>query len=179
MAVSGFDIKKIAAGSAAAHDPWFVGNSGTYASVSDDGGNVQIVTAAPHGLEIGDKIDVVGTVYNFGGQSVITINSTTTFTVAVPFTATDMGNWFENDAVTFEDTPENFLRELHVQFDTTVSVGIEISLDGGLSYMALNNANELIGLATFTFFVVKGSEVNFRTTSAAATAGFTIVVTGA
>ena len=179
MAVSGFDIKKTASGSAAALEPWFVDNFGTYTLVVSDAGNAQFTTSSPHGLQIGDTVDVVGTEYQFGGQPVLSINSTTTFTVAVPFTITDTGNWFENDAVSFEDTPDSFLRELHVQFDTIVSVGIEISLDGGANYMAINNANELIGLATFTFFVVKDSLVNFRTTSAAATTGFAIVVTGA
>lgn len=91
-------------------------------------------------------------------------------------TAVALAPWLAT-SVTFADTPDNFLREVHVQFDTINSVRIEITLDG-VNYMAINNGNTLLGLGTFTFFVVKGTVLNFRTASGSASTNFAIVVTG-
>lgn len=85
--------------------------------------------------------------------------------------------WLTTDVLFDADTPEKFLREIHVQFDTIQSVVLEITLDG-TTFMKLNNGNAIIGLATFTFFVIKNSMLNFRTQLGADDVDFAIVVTG-
>ncbi len=178
MAVSGFPIKKSAKGTRTTGQKWLSSLEGAYGKIVNNGSNFnrfeQITGTFP---EVGDQITVSGTTVN-GIQTVTSVTSID-FVTGTTFTADSVGGFFIPEDLEFEDTPEGLLREVHVQFDTTGTAStVEITFDG-TNFMVINNNQTLIGLATFTFFVVKDTKLNFRVGTASALVQMAIVVTSA
>lgn len=67
--------------------------TGAYTLVADNGGGtILVTTGAPHNLVAGQVITLSAGAYD-GDYHVLTVPSTTTFTVTAVFTATDAGTW--------------------------------------------------------------------------------------
>lgn len=163
MGVSGFPIKGTVQDSRRELEPWFNSGEGTFTAVTDDSGNA-VLTVASHNVDIGDTISLASTGANYQGTvGNVTATTSTTITTDIVFNGDDAGFFFIDESLTFPDTPINLLREVHVQFDTKSSVTLQVTLDA-LNYMDLNNNQTLVGLATFTMFVVKDARLNFRIT---------------
>ena len=71
------------------------------------------------------------------------------------------------------DTPKDFLREIHVQFDvpSTSTAIIEFTFDGGTTWMPVNNGVAIKGVATMTFFLQYDAEFNIRGDAALSSMG--------
>ena len=166
--------------------PWFTGAGGNYSAYSIGTGTTTF-TSAGHSIQVDDEMTILsetGTSIEFTFASVTAI-TTNTFTVDQEAGAPDVSNtgqWFVYDNIVWTDsTPggglgsEPFLREIHIQFSTSSSAIIEVTLDGGQNWLPLNNNAGIFGLATFTMFVKFNTELNFRSTS---TTTVSITVTG-
>lgn len=174
--VAGFQIKAEFAGSVIADEPWFNDLAGSYTGFSAGGGATEF-QAPSHNLVIGDLITILsatGTSLDITLAEVTTTLNANTFTIAGEIAGDGTGNWFRYENVTWTDsTPkgpfsgsEGFLREIHIQFSTSSSVVVEVTLDGGATFLPLNNNAGIFGLATFTMFVKALTELNFRSDSA-------------
>jgi len=186
VAISGFPIKRTQIGIASANDPWFK-RQVSYTQVTDQGGGtIRFTTSTAHGFVATDTVDILSankTTYAFADITVSNVPSTTEFDVVATFVSDDTGTVSADSDIEFldwdDDTPDNTLREIHVQFDTDIAVGVEITLDGGSTYMPINNATTLVGLATFTMFVIDTTLLNFRSAIGSSDVVFTITVTAA
>ena len=182
MAVSGFPIKASSIGTRVKLEPWLQSVRGTYTAVIDLAGKAKLTVSDSSAVSVGDDIWITDAsqVDKFG--IVTDIPDGTSITTDITFVADQSGTFAIVENSEFEDTPAGLLREAHVQFDTSgiTTVNMEITFDG-INYMLLNNAQTLVGLATFTFFVVKDSKLNFRiaTGSTATSIVMGIVVTAA
>ncbi len=74
--------------------------------------------------------------------------------------------FFPSD-LTFEDTPEDVMRVAQVQITTDQTSTIQITFNSGTTWVNINNAVAINGLATFTFIVRKDTLLNFRNTDVA------------
>lgn len=184
MAVSGFPIKATAIGKRDASQPWLIDTIDIISITDLGGGTVEITTATPHGLSASDPFTIFtpqdfGATYNI--LAIAGIVDTTTITASVIFngdTTATLGKILSPAYVTWDsDTPEDILREIHIQFDTDSAIPIQVTLDGGLNYMAINNNVDIDGLATFTMFVTKGTLLNFRYGGAGTQKSIAIIVT--
>lgn len=149
-----------------------VGATGLYSTVTDSSGIAVFNTTAVHALKIGDIVQINGTEYDDFNAVIASIPSTTSFTTALPFSQTDTGTYSVNDFITFNDfVPTDFMQEVQVQLSVSTAdmtgTLLSITLDGGDSYIFLNDNEKINGLTTFTFFVKQNSAVNFLVPSAA------------
>lgn len=185
MAVSGFPIKATAIGKRDASQPWLIDTIDIISITDLGGGQVEITTSTPHGLSITDPFTIF-TPQDFGASyntltTVSTVESPTVIRAPVIFTSdttATLGKILSPAYVTWDsDTPEDILREIHIQFDTDSAIPIQVTLDGGLNYMAINNNVDIDGLATFTMFVTKGTLLNFRYGGAGTQKSIAIIVT--
>ena len=178
MAISGFGIKAQTSGTFTAEIPWFQGaESGSFTAATDDGGIAVFTLDDATGLSVGDGIYVDGTPNYLNQTGIITAINGLNVTTNILFNGADTGTWIQLQVINFSsDTPEDYLRVIHTQFDTGVSVAIEITLNGK-DYMAINNDDPIQGLATFTFFMQNESILNFRTASGSMSTSVQCVVT--
>ena len=97
------------------------------------------------------------------------------FTTLASFAGSRTANqeWLASDIDFSADdqTPANFEREIQVQLSSATASNVQITLDGGVTWLDINNGDTLVGLATFTFLVDNATLLNFRQTTG------TIVVT--
>lgn len=77
-----------------------LGKRGTdITSFADRGGNTEITTTAPHGLQADDIITITGTTNYNGEQQVLEVGSSNTFTIVYPFAGNDgSGNYILPDS---------------------------------------------------------------------------------
>lgn len=75
--------------------------------------------------------------------------------------------WF-TQSIFWEDTtpPAEFLREVHVQFTTSLATPVEVTFDDGSTFVPINNGSSVNGLVAFTMFVKSDTLLNFRSTNA-------------
>ncbi len=60
-------------------------------------------------------------------------------------------------------TPADTMREIQVQFLTSISGVLSVTFNGTSgTFFNLNNGDDILGLATFTLFVDDATELNFR-----------------
>lgn len=193
MGVSGFPIK--AEDSATNFDqrqPWLWGGIlGTFNAVNDKNGVAEFEINSfgagdINSFVIGQSFFVNSTGAAGDYEEVYGIITdidydTEAVKTTIPFvmgSETDTGGWVYGENCTFEnDTPDNFLREIHVQFDVNTAIIIEVTFDG-VNFMSLNNNDTIIGLQTFTLFVTKFTKLNFNSNTAGPI-DFTITVTAA
>lgn len=186
--VAGFQIKAQFEGAVNADEPWFNDLEGSYTNYTDGVTTNTIFNDVAHGLEVGDLISI----FSLTGTSIsldqveVTAKTDDTFTidelVGAP-EAGNTGNWNRYNSITWADsTPappfdgsEGFLREIHIQFSTSSSVVVEVTLDNGLNWLPLNNNAGIFGLATFTMFVKFDTLLNYRSSGATTV---DIIVTG-
>ena len=86
----------------------------------------------------------------------IVADAENTFAINVPFFPSD---------ITFSGTPGNLAREIQVDITTSSAVNLEMTQNGAVDWVPINNAQTLFGKATFTFLVQPNAEVNFRNTT--------------
>jgi len=170
MGVSGFPIKASDIGKRDFSQPWLVETLDIINIEDAGGGTLEITTSTPHGLGVTDIIGIFspqdfGSSYNIL-TSVTIINSPTVITAPGIFTSNVTALLSEIDSPVFvkwcTDTPENFLRQIHVQINTDSALPIQVTLDGGLTFSSINNNVDIDGLTTFTMFVTRETLLNFQ-----------------
>ena len=167
MCASGFRIiKDQTEEGPIANEIVFSSERGAFNTVSDNGGKAQFNTTASFNLSVGSIVQIIGLVYSDFNAIIISVESPTSFTLDIDFTASAAGLFLVNDFVTFEDTPSDFMREVQVQFLTSGFTIISITFDGGDNYIPVNDGVSATGLFTFTIFVKKDSVVNFISSGA-------------
>jgi hypothetical protein len=189
MGLAGFGIKRTTPNLITTEDafePWFRPASkrkGEYDEpLIDDGGNTKFTTTTEvHNLQVGDRVAIKSSdgIAIDDSDSLVISTTGTTFTTDLPFPGTDTNDtgiaWNVDPIAWDNSTPADFLREVHIQFDTNKITFINVSLDQE-TWMDFNNATEIRGLVTVTMFVKKDTILNFRAVSTDIT--FSITVTG-
>jgi len=180
MAVNGYPIKAQVSGTFEQNEPWFHSVKGTFSGWVTDGGFAKFTLNDASGLEVDQEIWIQTTskaTYPDDLTTITAIDGNDVTTALVFAGTTETGFWTQPENITWdEDTPEDFLRQIHVQFDTVTDLIIGVTLDG-INYVSINNDETIKGLATFTLFVQKGSLLNFQYFTATADQDINCVVT--
>lgn len=185
MGVSGFPIKAEGSNSAAAQEePWLSNARGTYNTISNISSKAQFhinsfATGNIDDIIVGQSFFVNSASYpnSYGVITAVNYNNNRV-TTDIDFNGSESGDWvYGNNCLFNVDTPEDILREVHVQFDTGSAVIVELTFDG-INFMPINNNQTIFGLQTFTIFVTKETKLNFHTPTAFPVE-FSITVTSA
>lgn len=174
MAVGGFPIKASEDRSVTSGIPYLGSIQGAFDSVNNVGGFAQFVDNGSgdlQGLVIGQTLFLnsagAGDYEEVYGIITAIDPDNDTITTTIPFNGSDTGSWWQGENCLFDsDTPEGFLREIHVQFDYTAQDNVmQITFDG-VNYMPINNGDTLNGLSTVTLFVTKNTKFNMMSKNA-------------
>lgn len=166
MAVNGYPIKAATVGDFSSAEPWFQGASGTFSDVANDGsGNSRLTVDDSSEVVVGDKIFLTGAdpPYSNITATVINISDATHIDTDIPFSAQadETGDWIIGANITWTDeTPENFLRTIHIEIITENALVVQATLNG-TDYFGLHNSNNINGFFSAQIFVLKDSLLNF------------------
>lgn len=166
---AGYQIKAETAKTVVADQPWFTDFSGTYGDFSAGIGDTTFLTAGIGDLAVGDAVAIFatgGTAVNLSFANVIAIPDVDQFTIDVQIAGSGSGIWFRIASLTWDETTpkNNFVREVQVQFSTSILTGVQISFDNGQTYFDLTNASSLLGLHTLTLLIEHDDLLNFKST---------------
>jgi len=79
----------------------------------------------------------------------------------------NINNVFFSPVIEFPEIPNNSSQIIQIQITTDQAATIEVTFNDGASWSVLNNGGTILGLATFTMMVFKGSQFNMRNTDVA------------
>ncbi len=168
MGVSGFPIKAIASGLFDQDESWFNTAEASFTAVFQSGSRATFPVSNLFGFKVGQTVEIAGGSYNAETGTITSIEDDKAghniFT-NIAFTGSDSGIIFVDGSIEWDvKTPEDFLREIHVQFDIGGSVAfeVEVTTNGEIDWMLINNGDPIVGLQTFTMFVTKDTLLNFR-----------------
>lgn len=154
-----------------AEEPVFRSFTDESADAQGSGGNpniITVITASPHGAEIGDTVyfkgitdpyDVLAaTITSVPQDDELTYEVTTNIITTLITGVLIIYDSYELD----EDTPPNLGPFIHLDL-TFGSLGhVSITLDNGTTWRPLNNENDLIGTVFFSKPIIKGDAFNVR-----------------
>lgn len=174
MAVGGFPIIATARGPRNANDPWFLLKDENVSFTGYSGNTLVRVNLneTEPGLLVNDDVVIVSNDVNKTYNAIVNVNGFTDDELDTNAVFVDVQNGtvfyltFPEAILWDSDTPENFLRIIHVQFDITPNTTskIEVTFDDGVTWMPVLNNEDFQGVGTFTFFVTKTTQLNFRAT---------------
>ncbi len=187
MAISGFPIKAQVSGDFIGDVPWFDTARSPFNPVFNVSNKCEFNVNTVKNFKVGQTVDIVGGTYDgeTGTITKITNNqSGKKILTDITFINDSDGNtqeiFVDGSLEWDEDTPDNFLREIHIQFDIggATAFDVEVTLDDS-TYMLINNGDEIVGLQTFTMFVQKDSLLNFQLIGGTPSTTISCVVTAA
>lgn len=130
-----------AAGAGSQFCSYVTGLSATITAIADaGGGDITVTTSSAHGLSVGDYISITGTSNNDGIFQVLTVPTTTTFTVTDTFVATDTGTVHRGTGV-----------KVDMRGDFDVQWNFSLSSAGNnqtLEFTVFKNTTEVPGIKT-------------------------------
>ncbi len=78
--------------------------------------------------------------------------------------------------ILFTSFPDGIVIEIQIQFTTDLPVVLELSADGGTTWLPVNNNETIQGIATFTVFMEESFSLNFRSPTVGGFTGSIAVV---
>lgn len=79
----------------------------------------------------------------------------------------NINNPFFSPVIEFPEIPTDTAEVIQIQITTDQAATIEVTFNDGASWTVLNNGGTILGLATFSMMVFKGSQFNMRNTDVA------------